>query len=94
MAQGKKISDLIYKCLKNPELFNELKKNPKGLIEKELKFKLPQNYQLEVLEETPEKGYIVIPSRATAKEMSEDQLRAVAAGAGCSVVLTTQDLSY
>ncbi len=75
-----KRSEFIYKCLKNPELLNELKKNPKKVIERELDIKLPENYHLQILEETPEKGYLVIPSLEMTKDFSEEELKAISGG--------------
>ncbi len=82
--QLNKKSELVYKCLKNPELLNELKKDPKKLIEKEWKIKLPENYSLEVLEETPEKGYLVIPAHDMSHDYSDEELKAIAGGSGRS----------
>ncbi len=77
-----KISELLYKCFKNPELLKELKKNPKQFIEKELNIKLPENYDLQALEETQEKGFLVIPWVGKIQECSDEELRALAGGAG------------
>ncbi len=83
-----KRSEFIYKCLKNPELLKELKKDPKKLIEKELNIKLPENYRLEVLEETPEKGYLVIPSFEMVQDLSEEELKAMSGGTGILLAIT------
>ena len=80
MKNDPKISELIFKCLKDPNLLKELKKDPKRLIEKELNIKLPVSFQLEVLQETPEKGYIVIPPVESLGEFSEEDLKEIAAG--------------
>ncbi len=76
----KTISELLYKCFKNPELLKQLKKNPKQFIEKELNIKLPENYDLQVVEETQDKGYLVIPSQGRLEEFSEEELKAMSGG--------------
>ncbi len=81
METNKK-SEFIYKCLKNPELLRELKQNPKKVIEREWNIKLPENYRLEVLEETPEKGYLIIPLADKIQEFSDEELKSFAGGAG------------
>ncbi len=73
-------SELLYKCFKNPELLEELKKNPKQFIEKELNVKFPENFELQVLEETQNRGYLIIPSQKFVDECSEEELKSVAAG--------------
>ena len=80
MKNDPKMSEFILKCLKDPNLLKELKKDPKRLIEKELKIKLPDSYQLEVLQETSQKGYIVLPSVEALQECSEEELKAIAGG--------------
>ncbi len=80
-----KKSELIYKCLKNPELLKEFKKDPKKVIEKELNVKFPDNYRLEVLEETPEMGYFVLPSISNVQKCSDEELNKIVAGSGTSM---------
>jgi hypothetical protein len=45
---------------------------------------VPANFELKVLEETPNSLYIVLPAAGAAgKEMSDDELDTVAGGGGC-----------
>ncbi len=80
MKNNPKMKEVILRCLKDPNLLNELKKDPKKLIEKELKIQLPDSYQLEVLQETSQKGYIVLPASEALQECSEEDLNAIAGG--------------
>ncbi len=80
MKNNPKMKELILRCLKDPNLLNELKKDPKKLIEKELKIQLPDSYQLEVLQETSQEGYIVLPASEVLQECSEEDLNAIAGG--------------
>ena len=82
MKENPKITGVIFKCLKDPVLLNELKKDPKKLIEKELNIKLPASFQVEVLQETPEKGYIVLPAADPMGAFSEEELGAITGGRG------------
>ncbi len=75
-----KMSELLYRCFKNPELLKELKKNPKQFMEKELNVKFPANYDFQVVEETQDKGYLIIPSQKLVDECSEEELKAIASG--------------
>lgn len=79
MKNDPKISEIILKCLKDPAFLNEFKKNPKKVFEKEFNLQLDESYQLEVLQETPNKGYVVIPYVET-NEFSEDDLKSIAGG--------------
>jgi hypothetical protein len=63
------------------EQFRErLKADPHGAVAEETGITVPEAIEIEVLEETPEKGYLVIPVNRVA--ISEEQLEA-ASGAGC-----------
>ncbi len=75
-----KISELIIKCLKDPALLSQLKKDPKKWIEKELNIQLPASYQLEVIQETSEKGYIVLPPAEIINDCSDEELKAIVGG--------------
>jgi len=65
---------------------HELMSNPKAVIAREAGQEWPGNVDIEVLEETPTKLYLVLPvtleALASARgELSEEQLEAVAGGA-------------
>ena len=80
MKKDLRISEFILKCLKDPTLLTALKKDPKKLIEKELNIQLPESYQLEVVQETSQKAYIVLPPMEFVHEYSEEELQVIAAG--------------
>jgi hypothetical protein len=58
-----------------------LKTDPRGAVQEVTGVKVPESIEIEVLEDTPEKGYLVIPLNRVA--ISEDELDAVAGG-GCA----------
>lgn len=75
---------IIAKALEDEAFRQELLNNPnaaKSEIEKDLGQKLPEYFQLRVVQETENTGYIVLPVTISAnRELSEEQLEAVAGG--------------
>jgi len=61
------------------EAFRErLKTDPHAAVAEETGFLIPEAIEVEVVEETPEKGYLVIPLNRVA--ISEEQLEAASGG--------------
>ncbi|MEL6457535.1 MAG: NHLP leader peptide family RiPP precursor [Cyanobacteria bacterium J06636_27] len=52
----------------------------KKAIEKEIGYKLPQDLQIKVLQETATVSYLILPMIASSEEMSEQELESVAGG--------------
>lgn len=75
---------IIAKALEDEAFRQELLNNPntaKAEIEKDLGQKLPEGFQLRVLQETENMAYIVLPVTISAnQELSEEQMEAVAGG--------------
>jgi len=75
---------LIKKAMEDEAFKCELISNPKTAIEKELGQKWPEAVDIEVLEQTPNKIYLLLPldrnAIAPQGELSEEQLEAVAGG--------------
>jgi Nitrile hydratase, alpha chain len=59
-----------------------LKADPHGAVAEETGITVPESIKIEVLEETPEKGYLVIPVNRA--EMSVEQLEAASGGTTCT----------
>jgi hypothetical protein len=57
-----------------------LRTDPHAAVAEETGIRVPESIEIEVLEETPEKGYLVIPLNRVA--ISEDELDVVSGG-GC-----------
>jgi len=55
-----------------------LKADPHGAVQEVTGVTVPESIEIEVLEETPEQGYLVIPLNRV--EISEDELEGVAGG--------------
>jgi hypothetical protein len=72
---------IITHALEDEAFRQELLNNPKAAIEKELGQKLPEDFQISVLQESDKMTYLVLPfSPAANQELSEEQLEAVAGG--------------
>lgn len=75
---------IIAKALEDDAFRQELLNNPnaaKAEIEKNLGQKLPENFQLRVVQETENMAYIVLPVTISAhQELADEQLEAVAGG--------------
>ena len=55
-----------------------LRSDPRGAVAEVTGVEVPESIEIEVLEETPEKGYLVIPVNRV--EISDEQLDAAAGG--------------
>lgn len=76
---------LIEKAMADEAFKRELMSNPKAAIAKEVGQELPAKLEIEVLEQTPTKLYLVLPMSESAEnshneELAEEQLEAVAGG--------------
>ena len=85
-TREEKLAPLIAKAWTDEAYRKELITNPKGVLQKEFGVELPDSLTIEVLEESPTKLYIVIPSKPT-DELTDEQLEAVAGGA-CDFAVT------
>ena len=79
----------------DPAFRDQLKADPRGTVERELGGNLPENVQIQVLEETMDQVYLVIPTAPSA-QMSDAELASTAGGGcwigasqNCSFVTTT-----
>lgn len=89
-----KQGELIRKLWKDENLKKEFISNPKAVLEKEFGTKIPDDYPLEVLEETKDKHYFVIPLNPDSfgAELDDAQLEQVSGGTftlPVAVVVTT-----
>ena len=79
---------IILKAWKDPAFREALRADPRGVLQRELGTALPDGVDIEVVEETPTKVYFVIPAMPPAlddRELSDEELGAVAGGVGGSV---------
>lgn len=74
---------LIEKAMKDAGFRQQLLENTRETLEKELGFKLPDSVKINVLEESPEQFYLVIPGvveDSAFGELSEEELKTVSGG--------------
>jgi len=75
---------LIEKAMADEAFKRELMSNPKAAIAKEVGQEVPAELEIEVLEQTPTKLYLVLPmsesEASPSEELAEEQLEAVAGG--------------
>lgn len=64
---------LIVRCFEDKEFYQELLANPKGAIGKEFKTQLPQNIEIQVVQETETTLYMVLPCNPY--QLSEEKLK-------------------
>ena len=76
---------LIEKAMNDEAFRKELIANPKEIIEKETGMKLPEAFNVKVLEENPQSFYLVLPAKVqpgSEDELSEAELEMVSGGWG------------
>ena len=74
---------LIEKAMKDAGFRQQLLENTRETLEKELGFKLPDSVKINVLEESPEQFYLVLPGEVSdpaSEELSEEELKTVSGG--------------
>jgi hypothetical protein len=76
---------LISKAMADEAFKSELISNPKAVIAREIGQELPEGVEIEVLESTPKKLYLVLPLKVeseeiSTEELSDKELEAVAGG--------------
>ena len=79
-------ANLITKAWQDEAFKQQLMNNPIAVYEQELGRKAPENVEIQVLEETANTTYLVIPKKPEAsEELSEEALESVAGGAGFNI---------
>jgi len=74
---------IIEKAMKDEFFRDQLKSDPRGTIERELGITIPASMNLNILEEMPDKVYLVLPHSGgsdNAAELTEAELESVAGG--------------
>jgi hypothetical protein len=87
--------EIMARAAEDSSFRTQLKSDPKGTLERELGGTLPSDVKINVIEETPEQVYLVLPATGS-KELSADELAGVAGGgcwigtsSGCGFVTTS-----
>lgn len=80
MTRNELEAKLVAHAWKDEAFKQELLSNPEVAIERELGQKLSEGTNIQVLEETGNTFYVVIPKKPSVDELSEEQLETVAGG--------------
>ena len=85
---------IVNKAAEDEAFKQQLLSNPKTAITKELNVDLPADLQIEVVQQTPQKLYLVLPlevklEEEAGEELSEEELEAVAGGIAWTPVIKT-----
>jgi hypothetical protein len=74
--------EITKRAMKDADFRKALKKDPKGVIEKEFKVSLPKTLQIQVHEDADNITHLVLPKAQG--ELSDGELEAVAGGRCCT----------
>ncbi len=80
---GKAYETLMLKAAADPGFRQELLRDPRAMIFRELGIALPDEVRIEVIEEAPGLVYLVVPSPDTvpeARQLSDEEIASVAGG--------------
>ena len=81
-ARSQNAARITERAAKDPAFRRDLLADPKGVLARELAVTLPDFLEVQVVEETPTKVFLVLPATpvAAGAELSDAQLEAVAGG--------------
>ena len=80
-TRGQLWDKVVDQAQKNPKYYQQLKADPRGLMEKQLGTPIPSDVNIRVLEESADTYYIVLPAFAKeGAELSDSDLEKVAGG--------------
>jgi hypothetical protein len=78
---------IIARAARDPQFRSDLMRDPKGTLAREMGVAVPADFDLQVVEETPKRRYLVLPP-APQGALTDEQLAAVAGGADYSYTCT------
>lgn len=81
VTRGQLMDKIVEQAQGNPEYYDELMKDPRNLMARQLGTSIPENVNIKVLEETADTYYVVLPyAPKEGAELSDADLEKVAGG--------------
>jgi acyl-coenzyme A thioesterase PaaI-like protein len=84
---------VIERAQRDESFRQQLLDDPRAAISDELGVEIPDALQIRVIEEDPQEVVLVLPAAARTREVTEEQLGAVAGGGGTPVLDTESGLA-
>jgi hypothetical protein len=81
VTRGQLMDKIVEQAESNPDYYNQLMKDPRALMSRQLGTAIPSNVNIKVIEETADTYYVVLPYKAKeGAELSDSDLEKVAGG--------------
>ncbi len=81
VTRGQIMDKIVEQAQTNPEYYNQLMKDPRSLMSRQLGTEIPANVTIKVIEESPDTYYVVLPYQPKeGAELSDADLEKVAGG--------------
>jgi hypothetical protein len=93
---GAEFEALMERAARDATFRRTLRADPRGTLKRELGMPVPGEVEIEVVEETATRAYLVLPVAQPPKdgqELSDEQLGAVAGGTGATSVGSSSDIN-
>ncbi|HEY3383783.1 MAG TPA: NHLP leader peptide family RiPP precursor [Vicinamibacterales bacterium] len=81
VTRGQLLDKIVEQAESNPKYYDQLVKDPRGLMSRQLGTAIPNNVNIKVIEETADTYYLVLPYKPKeGAELSDSDLEKVAGG--------------
>lgn len=80
---------IVSRAQSDPAFRQQLLSEPHTALQAELGNEIPQDVRINVVEESPQEVYLVLPATPATGELSDEQLATVAGGAGAQAQVRT-----
>jgi hypothetical protein len=81
VTRGQLLDKIVEQADKNPDYYNQLMKDPRALMSRQLGTAIPSNVNIKVIEESADTYYVVLPYKPKeGAELTDSDLEKVAGG--------------